>query len=226
MIPPWHILAARGDGDLGIPDWLIALAAIVIGLIAAVIERVGKRRRGRASEAEGTKRPPYKPLESRPAPAAPARPPPFPMSRPISGQPPAAAGSPMEPVALRPRPKPVRRPTPVLLEPVDEESVRVGEELRQEDQRRGRQEEERQRRMAKPQSAVEQTALGSRLPPGPAGLEPAPGAAMGLREPAATAHPSRPRLRLDRQRARLAIIYHEIFSLPKALRQGPETWDL
>ena len=119
----------------------------------------------------------------------------------------------------RPRPRTVQptRPAPPPAPP-PEQSVRVSEELRLRQQRQAQLERDRQKRMAARMSPESDTdAIEARLVSVHSAQGDTPprqisrvGGIPGLRT-------------LDD--ARKAIILHEIFSPPKALREGGEMWD-
>ena len=120
----------------------------------------------------------------------------------------------------RPRDAQRRQRSQPVAEIAEEQEVRVGEELRREQQRREREELERQQRMSeyRPPESDEQAIAGRIVH-----VRPATAALAGAGEEHGQAEFQ---VNLaDPAAARTAIIFSEILSRPKALRQGDELWD-
>ena len=108
-------------------------------------------------------------------------------------------------------------PAPVPIDrPVETAPRRVGDELKRERQRMDGQELSRRKRMAVRKPSHDETASIE------AGIMSVAtrGRQVGGQGPAVAVELT------DARQARQAIIYHEIFSPPKALREGPEMWEL
>ena len=175
------------------------VALLLVAAVAAVIQRAAKKQQEkRAAEQKSEGR------VDRPA-QPPRRPPPAAEEmaramREVLGLEPEQVQARQQP---RPRPRPAAarpKPTPQKLQPARETEVhqllRPGEPTLD----RLRTDVGRERRIAPPLAA---------MPSGQRRDQPALMAALD-----------------DVQQARLAIVYHEIFSPPKALREGREMWDL
>jgi hypothetical protein len=109
-------------------------------------------------------------------------------------------------------------PPPVRQQQSAAETVRVAQELELRQQRQMQLEAERRQRMATRQSPEADTQLiEARLVSVPGGQRAA--------EPEKTSEPELIPKLTNRSTAQQAMILHEIFSPPKALRQGGEMWD-
>jgi hypothetical protein len=208
ILAAWHILASGDDG-------IAKLIGLVVVVAIAIISKVLK------SRDEST--PP--PRRQKPAGA-----PPVPRRKPtperIATQ--SVAGTPLQPPVPRQQTDAQRKPVvpprvhrkPAMPPPPPRQghpAVRVGEELARQAQRMEAQQEQRDHRMATSAPAeADSAAIAAKLmhvrPKSADGVAAAVGGAVvvDLRSP---------------QAARMAIVYHEIFSPPKALREGGEMWD-
>ncbi len=109
------------------------------------------------------------------------------------------------------------QPPPVRQQESAEKTVRVAQEMQLRQQRQAQLEAERSQRMATRQSPEADTqAIEARLVSVPGGARPMETEQIGK--------PGIPEL-TTRSAAQQAMILHEIFSPPKALRQGDEMWD-
>lgn len=212
-IPPTILANGSSDGFEIIAALVFVLIAIVGGIIKKIAQKQQEARQRGLQEQQGSVVPPPRPPHvSRPhahvhrpgVAAAPPHPPPFqldtviplPLSRHIAS---AIAEY-------------------VTLEPLTQtESIRVSQELQLQQQRSQELEERRMKKLAArvPQEA-DSAGIEARL------LHTRPSAAPHL-------EPSAPRAKVvlgDAEQARFAIICHEVFSPPKALRQESEPWEL
>lgn len=225
-------ILARGGSDLFelVPIILFIVISIVVGIIQKRARKAQEDQRFRAQQrppeapARAVRQVPHTrtgqthrpPQRGRPQPgrtARPAGPPPVP---------PLEPGVEMAQQALRAmglipaEPEPSRAEQLVELTPAEPEPVRVEEELQMQRRRQEKLEAQRGKRLAAPKVPEADSAVikGRTLQDRP-DQEPGAGAATG------------PSVDLSSpERARRAIIFHEIFSAPKALRQGKEMWDV
>ena len=229
-----HILAdgARDLFEL-VPIILFVVISIVVGILRkSAAQKAGQARRSHA-EQEGREQPARRdgyarigqvpqagrqPQPGRPHPGGTARP---------AGPPPAPPPRPDLELAretLRSMGLIVEQPTqqapqagqPVTLTPVEPQPIRVEEELRVQRRRERKLDADRRKRLA-PRKVPEadSAAIEGRI------LHVRPG------QEAAQDVPTGVIVDLSRaDRARRAIIFHEIFSAPKALREGKEMWDV
>ena len=196
---------------------LIAVAVfIAISVIGAIVQKAAKERESkqerekRAGRSEGSApapRPRYKPLTEQPA---------------RKGKAEGADGSRRQEAARQLRNARQRSAlqNPKAPEPAPrQQPATVEDEVLQQRRRLAKVQAERKRRLAarKPPEA-DTAAIESRLvhvAPGVAAAAETLPTGTGMRETLASA-----------DRARTAMIFHEIFSSPKALRRGPEMWEL
>jgi len=143
---------------------------------------------------------------------------------PIPVQPP-----PLPQAPPRPMRRPQRRPQPVSLEPVRKRQQRtsakhipshaVEEEIRRLQSRLGKLEDLRRHRLSArvpPEAIAAEMKRGNAFPIGDGPTEPVPKRAA----PIVNVNLA------STDMARMAIVYHEIFSMPKALRTENEMWDM
>ena len=211
-------ILARGDGD-GFELVMIVLIVVVM-FVVSIIKKVAASRAEEARRERPQQRPQQQPRQQQPRRPEPGR-----TARP-AGPPPAPpqvspdvemAQQALRAMGLIPaRPQPSEVEEAVVLTPAEPESVRVGEELEQEHRRQRSAEAQRRKRLARRKvpeahlAAIEGTILQVRPGQGPRVTVPT-GPSVDLSSAA---------------RARRAIVFHEIFSAPKALRQGKEMWDV
>lgn len=231
------------DGVEDLFEFFFFVVIAVIFAVVSIIKKLGARRaeeaRRRILQQRSQQRPQQQPKQpARRAPQAtgvqagrqpqPHRPQPQPGVRPArpAGPPPAPpqigpdmelAQQALRAMGLMPaRPQPSKAEEPIMLTPAEPESVRVDEALRQERRRQRDAEAQRRKRLASPRVAeADSAAIESRI----LKVHPGQGDAQDL--------PTGPAVDLSSaDRARRAIVFHEIFSAPKALRRGKEMWDV
>ncbi len=209
MTAALHILA-RGEGD--VIELAVIVLIVVVSIVVSIIKKVAASRAEEARRQRPQQAQPRRPQPGRTA--GPAGPPPAP---PQIGPDVEMAQQALRAMGLIPaRPQPYEAEEAVVLTPVEPESIRVGEELELEHRRQRGQEAQRRKRLAARKvpeadsSTIEGTILHVRPSQEP-GVTAWTGPSVDLSSPA---------------RARRAIIFHEIFSAPKALRQGKEMWDV
>jgi hypothetical protein len=225
-------ILARGVDDLFelVPIILVAAIAIVVSIIKKVAARKAEeaqrqhRQRPPEASAQGvrqvthprsgqTHRPPQhsRPQPGRTAgPAGPPTPPPIEPEVELAQQALRAMG------LIPAEPQPSGAEQLVVLTPAEPASVRVEEELEVQRRRQSKLKAQRHKRLAAPKVPEADSAVikGRTLQVRPS------------QEPAVTAWTG-PSVDLSSpEKARRAIIFHEIFSAPKALRQGKEMWDV
>jgi len=212
--------------------WIILF--VVVSIVVGIIKKVGARKAEEAqrrrlqqppepparavrqvthARSDQTHRPPQR---GRPQPgrtAGPAEPPPAPPIQPEM----ELAQQALRAMGLIPaQPQPSGPEQLVMLTPAEPASVRVEEELQVQRRRQRKLEAQRGKRLAarKVPEADSAVIKGGLLQVRP---DQKPGA--GVR--------TGPSVDLSNaEKARRAIIFHEIFSAPKALRQGKEMWDV
>ena len=219
-----HILA---DGARDLFELVPIILFVVIGIVVGIIRKSAahKAEQARRSRAEQPPKQPDRAArqagyarvgQARPQPGRTARPPGPPPAPPI-GPDMELAQQALRAMGLIPAgPQPSEAGQPVVLTPVEPASIRVEEELKLQRRRQRDLEAHRRKRLA-PRKATEAhfAAIEGRI----LQVRPDQEAQQDL--------PTGPVVNLSSaERARRAIIFHEIFSAPKALRQGKEMWDV
>ncbi len=227
MTGPWYILA-NGDGYKFSDLWDILpwIAILLIGLLVRIVTQAAKRKQAREQKerwdeirreraespqlADAQRRQAARTSQDRPAPPGGASPPPEPTPAEQLGLALQRALGIGEPAARPPSPpRPQPQPQPTVLQPAKsppETGVAAEPQL------------------TRPSAAELPSAASARRATTPR-RKPATAPAPEALAAAATKGLIDVRL-LDLGQARDAIIYHEIFSAPKGLRQGREMWDV
>ena len=205
-----YVMLARGDG---VVELIVVAVFIAISIIGAVLQKAAKEREVKRKQEEQAghpdtsapaKRRRYKPLDE--------------ATRTVD-----RAGSGRRQQAAQQLQSAQQGPvvqSPTAAGPSSRQQITAVEaEVLEQRRRLAKRQAERRRRLAARKSPEADTeAIESRLihavPIAAAAAETLPSGA-GMKETLASA-----------ERARAAIIFHEIFSCPKALRRGPEMWEL
>lgn len=228
MTATLHILA-RGARDLFelVPIILFVVISIVVGII-----RKSAAQKAEQARRSGAEQPPKQPDraarqagharsgqtgQAHPQPGRTTRPPGPPPAPPPIGLDVELAQQALRAMGLIPAgPQPSEAGQPVVLTPVEPASIRVEEELKLQRRRQRDLEAQRRKRLASRKvPEADSAAIEGRI--------------LQVRPDQEAAHdlPTGPAVNLSSaERARRAIIFHEIFSAPKALRQGKEMWDV
>jgi len=197
-----YILAETGGRFTEIA---VILVIVVLAILNKVLQKAARKQQ--QAEAEHRRR---EQRESRPQGSAAPSP-----GRQLSDQ---AARHRAEVLASPPQAAPPAPPPPApVARPAETATRRVGDELKHERLRMQQQELSRRKRLAVRRPSEADTAS---IEAAIMRIAPAKRSTGQQKGPVVTVHLT------HAQQARRAIIFHEIFSPPKALRQGPEPWEL